>query len=190
MEVKDPAPQPLPLSGLVKPATERPDPVTRFAARRGLSDKQRRTLRNIRHLHRIFQVTLGLLMSQHPKVQEACGGTVRWTYSNRFGGGYTFEGPRATFVVVPTPDGAYCLNHGAPEVVRAMDELVALMVAQTEEARPAAPTANREGNVIARGWFYLMRGIPEHEFVSLYSNFMRAPLKAAPLGELFDVWRD
>ncbi|HWG89299.1 MAG TPA: hypothetical protein VNZ52_00470 [Candidatus Thermoplasmatota archaeon] len=172
-----------------KASKERRGPLARFRHGAGFSTRQRRQLNGLRHLHRIFQVTLGLLVSRHLKVREACGEPVRWNYAHRLGGGYTFEGPRGRFVIVPTRDGAYCINTSAPEVVRAMDDTIALMLAQAEEALPTA-RPGREGNAVARGWFYLLHGMQETEYVGLYVKFMRAEVKAHPLGDLFDVWKD
>lgn len=188
MEAREQPNNPEGPSPVFRPARERPAPVARFGGG-GIGQKHRRKLDGARHLHRLFQVTLGLLMSRHAAVRETCGEPIRWSYSHRHGGGYTFEGPHRKVVIVPTREGAYCLNASAPEMVRAMDATVCLMLDQADESRPAA-REGRDGNAIARGWFYLMHGVQEHEYVALYATFMASPLKAAPLGELFDVWRD
>ncbi|HVL47240.1 MAG TPA: hypothetical protein VM889_01645 [Candidatus Thermoplasmatota archaeon] len=143
--------------------------------------------RRLRPLHRLFQAGLGILASQHPAVVDACGGRVAWGgLWNVKEGGVAFVGPRATYAVVPTLEGAWCVGRAGAPVVRAVDGVLDAMfhtaAGVLESAKPG-----REGNEIARSFFYLQRGIDEPEFVAQYVALAHARVRPEPLVELFGL---
>lgn len=141
------------------------------------------TLRRLRPLHRLFQVSLGILGGQHPDVAEACGDPVRWSGVHRMGGGIGFMGPRATWSVVPTLDGAWSPSHAPAPVVRALDETIDAMCRTAADALASAKSG-REGNQVARGFFYMQRGLTEGQFVRQYVEFLNGPARPPPLTDL------
>lgn len=161
--------------------------VQRFRTR--VHARHERTARRLAHVHRLFQASLGILASQHPVLVDACGGTVRWSPLRRAGGGLAFAGERAAWSVVPTLDGAWSPTAAPARVVRAVDDVLDAMFRTAGDALASA-RPGREGNQVARGFYYMQKGFTESEFVAQYFALARAPPPAPDaLTDLFGPLR-
>lgn len=136
--------------------------------------KHEKTARKLRHLHRLYHAGLGILASQHPAVVAAAGGPVSWRALRRAGGGLALSSARAAWSVVPALEGAWSPAHAPASVVRAVDDVMDAMFRTAEDALASA-RPGREGNQIARGFYYMQKGITESEFVQQYLALANAP---------------
>lgn len=148
-----------------------------------------RTFRYLSPFHRLFQVSLGIIACQHPAIIEAVGRPASWHGLERSGGGLGISGPKARYAVVPTPQGSWTIGRSGESVVRAIDQTIDSM-ARTAERAAASAKRGREGNSLARGWYYMQRELTEAEFVTQYVTFMNAPQRPEPLRDLFGPVRD